>query len=138
MAEPMDTGSAPLVTFRATDIRLRTCPDAWAAQERERQGLPPLATDADVLLMAGIDDLLSPETDADPSISEPSDVPEAVPAAQLSWAEIVDEELGPAGAPNVDSSAAAVAPEASGRKTKSFGCMACPRAFGEAKRLFAH
>ena len=67
MAELIDTGSAPVETFKATDIHLRTCPEAWAAREREEKGLPPLTTAADILLLAGIDNLLSLEMHADSS-----------------------------------------------------------------------
>jgi hypothetical protein len=148
MTELMDTS----VTFGATAVRLLTCSEAWAALQRRERGLQPLLGDDDAILMAGIDHILQPQPTSATGAETASTAASAGPLESSAfaekvgpsrkWGDIVDEELGPAGgiqdlleefAPVKSVSVASTA-----KKTKAFGCTACPRAFCEKRRLLAH
>jgi hypothetical protein len=167
MAERIETSPSE-VKFGATDVRLTSCTEAWAALARRQQGLDPLPSDEDVLLLTGIDLMTGSEPSPgsrkpvgaqvdlpvscrgnppgpaepmvqDPTLSEPS----------LSWGDLMDlEDEKPVGSHPIDqelqdllagpTDQSADPRPARQPKQKPFVCTACPRAFGERRRLLAH
>ena len=74
MSEPMDTsptvGQDPATSFGATDVRIPMAHILWAARERQQRGMATLNGDADLLLLADLENMTALSTPAPASSSQ--------------------------------------------------------------------
>ena len=121
MSEPMDTsptvGQDPATSFGATDVRIRMDHTLWAARERQQRGMAPLDGDADLLLLADLENMTALSTPAPASSSQDT--------TETTLQELLDPLQ-----PIVGTSRPA--------KATTFSCTACSRVYKDKRKLRGH